>query len=106
MAKGLLGKAMSVAGQNVEVYPAPGSIQFATVNVNIVNTDAAEATVRIAITTSVAPAAADYIDNGSKVPPLGGVLERMCIVLSPGEKVFVYSSNSNCAIQVRGLEQQ
>lgn len=106
MAKGLLGKAMSQAGQHVSVYTAPPGIQFATVNVNIVNTDGTEATVKIAVTTSAIPAAADFIDNGSKIPPNGGVLERMCQVISANESVFVHSNNNNCAIQVRGLEQQ
>lgn len=105
MAKGFLGKAMSQAGAHVEVYAAPGGIQFATVNINIVNTDAAEATVKIAIGTNAVPVAVDFIDNGSKIPPNGGVLERMCFPVSAGEKVIVHSSNSNCAIQVRGLEQ-
>lgn len=105
MAKGFLGKAMSQAGQHVVVYTAPGGIQFATVNINVVNTDGAEATVKIAIGTNDIPAAVDFIDNGSKIPPNGGVLERMCFPLSAGEKVIVHSTNNNCAIQVRGLEQ-
>lgn len=105
MSKGLLGKAMTQVNTNVSIYTAPPTVQFTTANINIVNMDAAEATVKIAITTSVAPAAADYVDFGSKIPPLGGVLQRECFLMSPNEKIFVHSSNSNCAVRVDGLEE-
>lgn len=105
MANGILGKAMSQANSNVTVYTVPGNAQFATVNINLCNQAGASATAKIAITTSASPAAADYIDNGSIIPASGGILERTCLVLSPGEKVIVETNNSNTSIRVHGLEQ-
>lgn len=106
MSNGLLGKAMSVAGSQVQGYAAPAGIQFATININCLNTDPVnEANVSIAITTSGAPSAADYIDKASIIPANGGVLERNCIIVSPNEKVYVKSDNSLVAIRVSGLEQ-
>lgn len=104
MANGSLGKAMSQANSNVTVYTVPGNVQFAVVNINLCNTGGAEATAKIALTTSANPSAADYIDKGSKIPANGGILERTCMTLSPGEKVIVEVDNALTAIRVHGLE--
>jgi hypothetical protein len=104
MSNGLLGKAMSQTNTNVTVYTVPNNVQFATININILNQGVA-GTVKVAITTSASPAAVDYIDSAAALPADGGVYERTCQILSPGEKVIVEASNSNMSIRVQGLEQ-
>lgn len=104
MSNGVLGKSMSNAGNYVNPYTVPSGISFATININVCNTDANDTKVRIAISTSAAPSTADFIEK-DVVVPASGVLERTCILVSPGEKVFVYAENSSCSIRVHGLEQ-
>ena len=105
MSEGVLGKAMSVAGQNTSVYTVPGDARFATASVCLVNLDSVEATVRLSIGTAATPGDADFIEYDAKIPPNGGVLERSCIVCSPNEQVIVKSTNSRVACRVYGLEQ-
>lgn len=106
MSNGLLGKAMAQVGQYVTVYTAPPDVIFTTASINIVNMDqSADAKVKIAVTDQAAATAVDHIDFGSTIPQKGGILERTCFLLSPGEKVMVESDNANVAIRVYGLEE-
>lgn len=104
MANGVLGKTMSVAGTEVIAYTAPANLDFATISINLVNQAAADASVKIAVTTSASASPGDYIDFNAVLPADGGGLERTCIVVSPGENVIIESDNSNVAVRVYGLE--
>ena len=104
MSNGVLGKSMSSAGNNVIVYTAPGSIDFATISINLCNVGVADAGVRIAIGTNATPSPQDYIEYGAIVPGNGGILERTCMVVSPNENVIVFADSPDVAIRVFGLE--
>jgi hypothetical protein len=104
MANGLLGKAITTAATNTTVYTAPSSIQYATVNVTAVNTGTSNAKFRLAITLATAPGNSDYVEYDAEIPANGGVLERTCLILSPNEKVIVYSDKATVAVRVNGLE--
>ena len=105
MSDGVLGKAMTVAGQNTTVYTVPSDARFSTASICLVNLDTTEATVRVSIGTSATPGDTDFIEYDAKLPPNGGILERSCVVCSPNENVIVKSNNSRVACRVYGLEQ-
>ena len=105
MSNGVLGKTMTVANGQVIAYTVPSAAEFATVSVNLVNTNATtDVAVKVAITTSATPSRSDYIDYGTILKAGGGILERTCIVVSPGENVIVESDSGDVAVRVYGLE--
>ena len=103
MSNGLLAKAVSVSGTYVEIYQVPNNLDFMTVNLNILNTAGTDADVEVHVSLSSSPVLVDSLDLatlGSKE-----VLERNCIILSPGERVFFKSSNSATVARLSGLSQ-
>lgn len=105
MANGLLGKAMAIANNYVKVYEVPSTgVAFSTASYNALNMDTTDVFLKVAITTSETPSPADFVDFNAKIPLNGGIVERSCMVLSPGEKMFFHASSSNVAIRVFGLE--
>jgi len=104
MSNGVLGKAMTVANNDVVVYTVPATVDFATVSINLVNQDTVDATVKISIGTTVIPGPVDYIDFNSVLPANGGGLERTCFLVSAGENVIVRADTSNVSVRVYGLE--
>lgn len=105
MSNGALGKTMTVAARQVIPYTVPSAAEFATISINLVNTNATtDAKVKVAITTSATPSKSDYVDYGTVLAADGGVLERTCIVVSPGENVIIESDSGDVAVRVYGLE--
>ncbi|MGI9213118.1 MAG: hypothetical protein ACR2HF_11665 [Methylococcaceae bacterium] len=121
MASGTLGTVMTTASSYVGAYTATTSISYATISINLVNTDATnQATIRVAIVSGTDATAASastltsdgvgtykkyHIEYGAVVAANGGVLERTCIPVSAGDKVFVWSDTAAVAVRVFGLEQ-
>lgn len=104
MPTGRLGVAAPAANTNTTVYTVPAST-VATLNVAIVNRGDVEAVVDVAIATTAAPANADYVEFGVKIPA-NGVLERTAIVAGAGERVVVRSSTADCSVRVHGFEEE
>lgn len=102
-------KATSTSGQFVEIYQVPATgVQFATLTLNILNRHTAEATIQVAIGTTAipnggSPSAADFFEDGTKIPASGGKYEYECLIAAPGERIFVKADNANCAIRLHGL---
>jgi len=115
MANGTLGTMMTVANQYVNPYSVPtGAVSYATISINVVNTNAsATRNIKIAIgdstttTSNIGDAANQkfFIEYNTQLSANGGVLERTCIPVSAGDKVFVSSEGSDVAVRVFGLEQ-
>ncbi len=129
MAKqGTFGSKMTASGSYVELYTvtAAPNATYATISINLVNTGTVptseDAYVRIAIisptigTTAVTEAYMNdpanlatikqyHIEYGALLTANGGVIERTCIPVSAGEKVFVWASNALVAARAFGLEQ-
>lgn len=104
MSNGRLGVSMSVANDTVKVYTAPVGIAFATINIDLLNTDTtADAQVSLYLSTSDTPGVGDMIDKATLTA--GGHLIQSCRVLSVGEKVIVWSDKATVAIRVEGLEE-
>lgn len=104
MANGVLGKGMSQSGNNVILYTVPGNADFATVNISLCNIGGVDSVVRVAISSNVNPSPQDYVEYGATIPGNGGILERTCMVLSPGENVIVFADSPDIAARVFGLE--
>lgn len=105
MANGLLGKTVTTANTDVVVYTVGSALQYAVASITLVNQDTVNAKIKIAIGSGASPAPSDYIEYGAELAANGGGLERTCITLSPGEKVWVNADSSAVAVRVYGLEQ-
>lgn len=96
---GLYGKKVSVEDQTIEVCEIP---EVATINIEAVNCSQHPAYVNIAISKRSTPIAEDFIEHSLYLKGTG-VLIRSAIVVSPNEKIFIYSTNSNCSVRVHGI---
>jgi hypothetical protein len=105
---GTFGTVMTTANTYVLAGAVNTGIAYATISVNLVNTSAtADTTVRIAIvptgvtvtqlTTDLASYKKYHIEFGANLTANGGVLERTCIPVSPGEQVFVWAASGDVA---------
>jgi len=103
MTTGVLGQSNPAANTNTTVYTVPSSVS-ATFNVSIVNTGTSTAAVNVAIAASSTPAASEYIEFGTPIPP-GSVLERGGMVAQTGKSIVVSCSTASCAVTVYGFEQ-
>jgi len=104
MANGRLGKVTTTANTWMLVYTAPTTVEFTTINVNIVNTAATLATVDVAITNAATPTVGDTIGWKDVLANDGGSVEYECYLMSPGEKLYVRSTNANTIVRAHGLE--
>ena len=105
MANGKLGTAVLAANESKDIYTVPAG-KVMTVNVLMANTGQEAASVRLAL---VPGTAADltlehYIEYGAGIP-VGGILERSALVLSPGETVVAWSDKSSVSVRVHGYEE-
>lgn len=106
MSNGCLGKGVTIANTLVKIYEVPAAgVSFASTSVLLLNTGVAVATVKIAIGVTAIPSAADYIDSNMELPANGGSGERNCLIMGPGEKLFVQGSSANVVVRVQGLEE-
>ena len=103
MASGVYGKADLAATTWTEIAAAPTSGVKVT-SVSICNRTAAEITVRLAIaadTSSVVDS--DYIEYDTKIPA-NGVLERSGVVLSSGNGLMAYASDTGISAIAYGVD--
>jgi len=103
MASGILGTPSDLAATtNTTIYTVPAST-FAVVTVSIVNRGATAVTVRLAVSTLAAPAAAEYLEYGVSLGA-NSVLERTGIVMQAGKLLVVYSSATSVNAVAYGIE--
>ena len=105
MANGKLGTAALTANTSTGIYTVPADTVM-TVNVLMANTGQEAVSVRLAL---VPGAAADltmehYIEYGATIP-VGGILERSALVLSPGETVVGWADKGTVTVRVHGYEE-
>lgn len=102
MATGRLGVADLAATTNTTLYTCqPGF--FGVVSVTICNRNATAVTVRLALTTSGTVTDNSYIEYGTTIPG-NSVLERTGLVLSAGQLIVVYASNTLVDAVAYGIE--
>lgn len=102
MATGRLGASNISAATNTTVYTCPTDT-YAVVAVNICNRSTSTSDVRIAIADADTPTNAEYIEYDVGVFA-NNVLERTGLVLAAGQRIVVYSSESNISAVVVGIE--
>lgn len=106
MANGLLGKGVTAVNVELVPYVVPSELKFATISLHLLNTGSSEADVKVYLTTNAgSPSVGDAIEYGAKLPANGGLLERGCLIVSPGERVVVRSDKAGVVVRVSGLEQ-
>lgn len=105
MAKGLLGKIMSVANDFVQAHIVAANADSAVLTVDLENTGPAgeDAVCEIFFSTSSTPGPLDRVAKAVVIAD-GGHFELSCKLASPGERVIVKSPTANVAVRVSGIE--
>lgn len=90
------------------VYTCPSGTR-AVVTLNLCNTAAAQAKVRVALTDGAAPTTADWIEYDTPIPAagsLGGsVVQLTGLALGADQEIYVEASTIGVSAVVFGLEQ-
>lgn len=102
MATGRLGASDLAAASDTVVYTCPAST-FAVVTLSLCNRGGSSTSVRVAVSTSSSPTAAEYIEYDSTLLA-NAVLERTGIVLDAGKNLVVRSGSLNVSAVVMGIE--
>lgn len=103
--KGLLGKQILAANDEVSIARISDNAKYAEVNINILNPTANDATISIAISKqSATPVAGDYIEQGIILTKEGSVLIRSDEILDATERVYVKSNVAGVIVRVTGIE--
>ena len=101
MASGTLGQASIPATTNSVVYIVGATPSVFNVSMN--NTSGFPVAVNLAIATTSTPAAAEYLEFETVIPP-NSVLERGGIVATSGKLVVAYASVAGVSVNVYGYE--
>jgi hypothetical protein len=109
MASGTLGTVLLAANTLTTLYTVPAG-KTSTVNFNLVNTSASPVFVRVAISATATPTAAEWVEHGTYLFPSGdksnsNVLERSAFVCGAGDNIVCYASIASAvACRAHGLE--
>lgn len=103
MATGILQPGSNLSAvENTTVYIVPAAT-FTVATVSVCNRSSSTVTIRLAVSTTGAPNAADYLEFGTQILA-NGVLERSGIVLQTGYRLVAYSSAVDVNVVVFGIE--
>jgi hypothetical protein len=101
---GKLGKLATVGGVLGTLYTVPVTAEYATLNINIVNTNVGNAKVRVGVSVLSTPNVDDYIECDVILGP-SEVLERTGFICTTGEKITLLSDVSGVVGRVHGFEE-
>jgi len=103
MANGILGTPTDLLqATNATVYEVPADT-FAVVSVSICNRNANARQIRLAVSSTDSPTAAEFIEYDSLITG-NGVLERTGIVMQAGKKIVAYANDVDVTAMVFGIE--
>lgn len=100
---GGLGKAILVPGNMTLIYRVRYNARYCNSNINIVNSGATEATVKLWVTIEDQPGVVDLIESGI-VLAVDAVYVRTNLVIGPNEAVFALTDNTDVICRVEGFE--
>lgn len=96
---------IQVANTDELVYTVSSNCKYAEIDIRILNSDVSnDATIEIAVATTVTPTSDEYIEKGAIVPRQGGILDEAGIIMSPDEIIIVKSSVAGVAVRISGKE--
>lgn len=99
---GKYGSATLVANTDTLLHPGVPAGEVHTCTVRLANRGTAAVKVRIAVGSGAAPTDADYVVYNESVRA-GGVLNDSGIVLSAGEKVWVWTDTATVSARCHGF---
>jgi len=103
MASGILGTPADLAANtNTTIYNVP-SDTFAVAAISICNRNTEAVRIRIALSATGTPTAAEWIEFDQAVSA-NGVLERTGVVVEAGKNIVVRSNSTNVTAMVYGIE--
>ncbi len=102
MASGILGSNDLSAATDTTAYTVPADT-YSVVTVSFCNRGSNTSNVRLAVSTTDTPGAADYLEYDTSIGP-NGVLERTGIVVDATKKIIVRSSQTSVTAVVMGIE--
>ena len=94
----------TVANALKKFYQVPDDAKKATVNINICNRATGPVKVRLAIAAADVPTDDEYVEFDETLRQ-GKPLERTGFVLSPGERVLLWSDTAAVSVRVHGFEE-
>ncbi len=86
------------------IYTVSDIVKSADVSFNILNPLSEDVTVRVAISETDVPAAADFIEGPLVLTANGSILTRSEIKLSAGERFIVIADKAGVTVRVWGTE--
>jgi hypothetical protein len=102
MATGRLGNFAIAATTNTTVYTVPTGY-YTVCNISLTNRNASAIKIRLAIASTAAPSAQEWIEYDTVVIP-NGVFERTGLVMNAGLNIVVYSDTATVGCTVYGIE--
>ncbi len=96
-------KANLVAGVAAILYLVPLNSSF-TGNIRILNRNNTPVKITVAICTDDNPTLSDYIEYECLLPP-NEPLEDTALILTEGERFYVFSDTSGVSVRVHGIEE-
>jgi hypothetical protein len=103
MPSGIFGQAALVANTNTTIYTVPANT-VATATVNFCNRGATISRIRLAISATDTPSAAEWIEYDADLLS-SSIIERSGLVLSAGKKLVAYSEFDNVSVSAFGFEE-
>lgn len=102
MATGRLGAIDVASTTNTTVYTCPTDT-YTVATISLCNRSASSVNIRLAISDTSTPSAAEYIEYDTPIPA-NNVFERTGVVLSNSQNIVVYSSGADVSAVVFGFE--
>lgn len=102
---GKLGNGLVNTGVSKVIYTVPDTIAYASLSINIVNTNVVDAKVCVVISNNSVFSLRDYVEYDSVLEP-NAVLERGSFLCSPGEIITILSNVDGVVARIHGLEEE
>lgn len=103
MPSGLLAKILTTGAAFQEIVTVPSEAESVLLSVRVMNDTNDDATVRLYLSTSDQPSAADKIMPTTELKKVGGFLNMDCEHCSPGERLFIETTAAGLVVRVTAV---